>query len=163
MYTCILCIFNCADINPLYSVKQLNVTPSSTTLQCQLACKTRGLQCRIVLLTTNFENVPLTAVHQTGLDKFKLQGLSSSTIYNYCISAFDTITNEFIGFQICGKLETGQKGNYTQCKISIINLKGYAVVFHQRYLSTTFFHVHVCCIFFSSVFFINVIGSLPHF
>jgi len=93
-------------------VKRLNVTSSSATLQCQLACKTRDLQCRMALLTTNFENVPLVVVHQTGLDKLKLQELSSSTIYNYCISAFDTITNDFIGFQICGKLETGQKGNY---------------------------------------------------
>ena len=97
-------IFNCTDIN---SVKQLKVTSSSTTLQCQLACKTRDLQCRIVLLTTNFENVPLTVVHQTGLDTLKLLGLSSSTTYDYCISAFDIMTNEFIGFQICGKLETG--------------------------------------------------------
>ncbi|XP_065912049.1 titin-like isoform X2 [Dysidea avara] len=98
-------------INPLHSVEQLHVTSSSTILQCQLACMTSGLQCGIVSLLTNFEEVPLIDVHQIGQHQLLLQGLKSSTIYDYCVSAFDTVTSNTIGFQLCGKVETGNSSS----------------------------------------------------
>ncbi|XP_065912084.1 uncharacterized protein [Dysidea avara] len=93
-------------INLLYSIKQLHVTSSSTILQCQLACMTSGLQCQIVSLLANFEEVPVD-IHQRGQHQLLLEGLKSSTIYDYCVSAFNTITYNTIGFQICGKFKTG--------------------------------------------------------
>ncbi|XP_065912066.1 protein sidekick-like isoform X2 [Dysidea avara] len=98
-------------INPLYSVEQLHVTTSSTILQCQLACMTSGLQCGIVSLLVNFEEVPLIDVHQRGQCQLLLEGLNSSTIYDYCVSAFDTVTNNTIGFQLCGNFETGNSSS----------------------------------------------------
>ena len=73
---------------------------------------TSGLQCGIVSLLVNFEEVPLIDVHQRGQCQLLLEGLNSSTIYDYCVSAFDTVTNNTIGFQLCGNFETGQEGNF---------------------------------------------------
>ena len=87
---------------------------------------TSGLQCGIVSLLTNFEEVPLIDVHQIGQHQLLLQGLKSSTIYDYCVSAFDTVTSNTIGFQLCGKVETGQKGNFFAVQL----LKLASVIFY---------------------------------
>jgi len=101
-----LCFMYFADINPLYSVKQLNVTSSSVTLQCQLACKTSGLHCRIVSLKHNLTEVPVTVTFQINQQRLILQGLEHLTMYSYCVSAF--VNNTIIGIQVCGRFETSE-------------------------------------------------------
>lgn len=95
------------DINPLYSVEETTISPSSATLQCILACMTENLQCVITSFNSaSLQPAAIMNVNRTSQQFFVLEGLQESTIYEYCISAYDSITNEHIGISICGTFRT---------------------------------------------------------
>ena len=99
------CFFDFIDINPLHSVEHIQITSSSATLQCRLACLTSGLHCRIVSLKANSTEVPVTITNQINQQQLILKGLERRTVYSYCVSAF--VNNTTTGLQVCGILETG--------------------------------------------------------
>jgi len=45
-------------------------------------------------------------VNKTSQQFLVLEGLQESTLYGYCISAYDSTTDEIIGILICGVLKT---------------------------------------------------------
>jgi len=105
-YICVCLFVYFTDINPLYSVNKLQVTPSSVTLKCQLACKTSDLHCRIVSLKINTTEVPVTVTFQINQQQLILQELKHHTLYSFCVSAF--INNMIIGIEVCGRFKTGE-------------------------------------------------------
>ena len=68
---------------------------------------TEDLQCIITSLQ------PATAmnINKTSQQLLALEGLQESTIYEYCVSAYNNATNELIGFSVCGMLRT-TAGNF---------------------------------------------------
>lgn len=98
------------DINPLYSVEETSISPSSATLQCRLACMTENLQC----IVTSFNPIGLQPATVMNVNKMSqeflvLEGLQESTVYEYCVSAYDSDTNSHIGFSVCGMFKTAGK------------------------------------------------------
>ena len=115
-------IIDYVDINPLYSIEETSISTSSATLQCRLACLTEDLQCII----TSLQPAPDMNVNKTAQQLLVLEGLQESTMYQYCVSAYNNVTNELIGFSVCGTFET-TTGNFermcalTKCTYACIH------------------------------------------
>lgn len=45
-------------------------------------------------------------INKTSQQNFVLEGLKESTLYTYCLSAYDGTTDEVIGLSVCGMFKT---------------------------------------------------------
>lgn len=68
---------------------------------------TENLQCVITSFNSaTSQSAAIMNVNRTSQQFFVLEGLQESMVYEYCVSAYDSITNEHIGFTICGMFKT---------------------------------------------------------
>lgn len=70
---------------------------------------TEDLQCIITSLNSAGLQPTIKNVNKTSQQFLVLEGLHESTMYEYCISAYNATKNEHIGYLICGTLETTGK------------------------------------------------------
>lgn len=72
---------------------------------------TEGIHCIITSFNNSAVSQPNTdmIINKTSQQILVLEGLQESTLYEYCISAFDSTTDEPIGFPVCGMFITAGK------------------------------------------------------
>lgn len=79
---------------------------------------TEDLQCII----TSLQPATGMNVNKTAQQLLVLEGLQESTMYEYCVSAYNNATHELIGFSVCGTFET-TTGNFyliIMCKCTYV-------------------------------------------
>ena len=87
---------------------------------------TENLQCII----TSLQPATDMNVNKTAQQLLVLEGLQESTVYDYCVSAYNNATNELIGYSVCGTFET-TTGKVEQ--ICALTKCTYACIVHEYF------------------------------
>ena len=105
------------------------VSHDSTTLKCELACFSSGLECALYNITTNNTDIRSLIMNTTSnitesmasynypTQLITLTKLTSGTTYNYCVVAINVTNMTEVGDPVCGNFTTESLTSGVHCRM----------------------------------------------